>query len=137
VNENEQQLPTEARTALGKCFAHIRLARATELAQSGRFLEAEAVLVQNGELPEDPRALDLLARIAARQGRFSEARRRWEAAMRKDPANKGYVLCVERLTLPSQVCRFVARSQDTLLAVLVWATIALGVGALVLTFLCK
>ena len=70
MSEIPQLLPTETRTALQNCFAHIRLARATELVQSGRLLEAEAVLVQNGELPHNASELDLLARIAARQGRF-------------------------------------------------------------------
>jgi hypothetical protein len=50
VNEQDQQLPPQARAALDDCFARIRLARATELAQSKRFAEAEAVLSPNGEL---------------------------------------------------------------------------------------
>lgn len=37
--------------ALDKRFAQIRFARATELAQSNRFPEVEAVLVLNGEPP--------------------------------------------------------------------------------------
>jgi tetratricopeptide (TPR) repeat protein len=134
VNEREQQLPTQARTALQNCFAQIRLARATELAQSGRLLEAEAVLTHNGELPANVHDLDLLARIAARQGRFDEARRRWNAAIQIEPGNEIYRQCVEHLTPARRIGRLIANSQDTLLNILVWVTIVFGIGALVFTF---
>ena len=134
MNSETLQIPPEARVALEGCFAKIRLARATELAQSGRLLEAEAVLVQNGELPDTPGELDLSARIAARQGRFDEARRRWTAAMQREPENEVYLQCIEQLTPARRIGRLIANSQDTLLNVLVWATIALGVGVLIFTF---
>lgn len=134
MNEQEQQLPTQARTALQNCFAQIRLARATELAQSGRLLEAEAVLTHNGELSANAHELDLLARIAARQGRFDEARRRWNAAIQIEPGNEIYRQCVEHLTPARRIVRLVANSQDTLLNVLVWTTIAFAVAVLVYTF---
>jgi tetratricopeptide (TPR) repeat protein len=134
VNEYEQELPTEARTALQNCFAQIRLARATELAQSGRLLEAEAALAQNGELPHNASELDLLARIAARQGRFDEARRRWNAAIQIEPGNKIYRQCVEHLTPAGRIVRLIVNSQDTLLNVLVWTTAAFAVAALIYAF---
>ena len=134
MNEQEQQLPTEARTALQNCFAQIRLARATELAQSGWLLEAEAVLVQNGELPQNARELDLLARIAARQGRFDEARRRWNAAIQIEPGNEVYRQCVECLTPAKRIVRLIAHYQDTLLNLLVWGTIAFGIWVLFFAF---
>ena len=134
MNEQEQQLPIEARTALEKCFAQIRLARATELAQSGRLLEAEAVLAQNGELPHNAGELDLLARIAARQGRFDAARRRWTAAIQIEPGNEIYRQCLEHLTPARRIGRLIANSQEMLLNILVWATIAFGIGVLVFTF---
>jgi len=56
-----------ARATLDAYFVKIRLARATELALSKRFAEAEAVLSPNGELTDNPSELDLLARIAAQQ----------------------------------------------------------------------
>jgi hypothetical protein len=80
---------------LETCFAKIRLARATELAQSRRFLEAESLLAPNGELPGDPRELDLLARIAAKQEQFGKARQLWEIALQKSPANEEYSQCLE------------------------------------------
>jgi tetratricopeptide (TPR) repeat protein len=130
VNQQEQQLPPQARTALDKCFAQIRLARATELAQSKRFLEAEAVLMLNGELPDNPRDLDLLARIAAQQGHLSDARRLWEAALQKDPHNRVYEDCLQLLTeVQDAASRF-----DTLLTWLVCATILFSIGALLYAF---
>jgi tetratricopeptide (TPR) repeat protein len=134
VKENEQQLPTETQTALQNCFAQIRLARATELAQSGRLLEAEAVLARNGELPHDASALDLLARIAARQGRFDEARRRWNTAIQIEPGNEIYLQCLEDLTPARRIIRLIINSQNTLLNLLVCTTIAFSVAVLVYTF---
>jgi tetratricopeptide (TPR) repeat protein len=91
VNEQKQPDATDARAALQRFFSEIRLARATELAQSRRFREAEAVLIQAGKLSENPRGLDLLARIAAQQGQFEKARYRWEAAQRRTPNPTAYV----------------------------------------------
>ena len=134
MNEISQQLPTETQTALQNCFAQIRLARATELAHSGRLLEAEAVLAQNGELPQNASELDLLARIAARQGRFDEARRRWNAAIQLEPGNETYGQCLGHLTPARRIVRFIVNSQDTLLSIFVWTTIAFAVAVLVFTF---
>ncbi len=134
MNENPQSLPVEARTALQHCFGQIRLARAAELAQSGRFLEAEAALIHNGQLPQSAPELDLLARIAARQGRFDEARQRWNVALQMDPGNETYRQCIEHLTPARRVVRLIARSQDTLLFVLVWVTVAFGAAVLIYAF---
>jgi tetratricopeptide (TPR) repeat protein len=134
VNETPQQLPNETQTALQNCFAQIRLARATELAQSERLLEAEAVLAQNGELPRNASELDLLARIAARQGRFDEARRRWNAALQLEPSNTIYRQCIEQLTPARQVVRLLVHHHETLLNVLVWTTVAFAVAALIYAF---
>lgn len=134
MNEIPQLLPPETRTALQDCFAQIRLARATEFAQSGRLLEAEAVLAQNGELPRNANELDLLARIAARQGRFDEARRRWNAALQIEPENEIYRQCLEHLTPARRIVRLIVNAQDTLLNFLVWITIVFAVAVLVYTF---
>ena len=130
MNQQEQQLPAQTQTALEKCLAQIRLSRATELAQSKRFLEAEASLMPNGELPDNPRDLDLLARIAAQQGRLSDARRLWETALQKDPRNPEYEDCLQHLTeLQDAASRF-----DTLLTWLVCATVIFSIGALLYAF---
>ena len=75
----------------------LRLARATDMAKSGRFLEAESLLHPLGGKPEGARELDLLARIALRRWRLEKARRFWEAAMRAEPANEQYVKCLKKL----------------------------------------
>lgn len=134
MNNESQLLPTEVNAVLQNLFDRIRLARATELAQSGRLLEAEAALIQNGELPRSASELDLLARIAARQGRFAEARRRWNAALQIEPANETYRKCIEQLTAARQIGRLIAHYQDTLLNAVVWTTIAFGIVVLVYTF---
>ena len=59
----------------------LRLARAVELAQAKRLLEAEALLCPDGRLPHASEELDILARINVQQGRFDDARRRWEEAI--------------------------------------------------------
>ena len=130
MNEQEQELPAQTRTALEKCLARIRLARATELAQSKRFPEAEAALMPNGDLPDNPCDLDLLARIAAQQARLSDARRLWETALQKDPHNPEYEDCLQHLTeLQDAASRF-----DTLLVWLVCATILFSTGAMIYAF---
>ena len=77
-------------------FEELRLARATELAQSGRWLEAEALLTNSRE-PESAREMDLLARIAAQTRRYERAGIWWTAAHQKDPANGDYPKCIEAL----------------------------------------
>jgi tetratricopeptide (TPR) repeat protein len=134
VNEYEQQLPVETQLALQDSFDQIRLARATELAQSGRLLEAEAVLARNGELPPKAKELDLLARIAARQGHFDEARRRWNAAIKIEPGNEMYRRCLENLTPARRIARLIINSQDAMLNFLVWTTIAFAIAVLIHTF---
>ncbi len=134
MNQEQEELPTQARTALEKCFAQIRLARATELAESRRFHEAEAVLVQNGELPGDARELDLLARIAAQQAHFDEAHRLWQRAVELEPGNETYKQCLESLTLPRRIGRLIAVHQDELLNILALATVAFAIGTMICVF---
>jgi len=128
VSEQEQ-IPPEVRAALGKWFAQVRLARATELAQSKRFREAEAVLTFNAALPFDSRELDLLARIAANQQRFTEARRLWEAALQRELHNPLYQRCLKRLSEVEEQTVFA----DIVLACLAWALVVALV-ALVFAF---
>jgi tetratricopeptide (TPR) repeat protein len=130
----EEKFPQQARDAIEKCFAQIRLAHATELAQSERFLEAETALMPNGELPNNPRELDLLARIAARQGSFEDARRLWNKALRYEPDNEIYKQCIACLTPARRIPRLIERSLNTLLPILVWGTVALSIGVILYCF---
>lgn len=131
MNSETQQIAPEARVALEGCFAKIRLARATELAQSRRFLEAEAVLMLNGELPSNPQELDLLARIAAQQQQFPKARRLWEAAVQKSPASVEYAQCLERVRKMERTSELT----DKVLNYVVWVVVLSGIAAIAYSFL--
>jgi tetratricopeptide (TPR) repeat protein len=130
VNEQEQQLPLQARAALDDCFSRIRLARATELAQSKRFAEAEAVLSPNGELTDNPCELDLLARIAAQQEQFAKARRLWEAALQKSPENEEYSEFLERVRKWERTSGIL----DRVLNYVVWVVVLFSIAAIVYAF---
>jgi len=75
----------------------LRLARATDLAKSGRVLEAECLLRSSHGIPEGARELDLLARVAVRHRHHGKALLLREAAMRSQRSNKEYRGCVEKL----------------------------------------
>jgi type VI secretion system protein ImpK len=77
---------------LSECFNDMRLARATDLARTRRYLEAKTLLTPAGRPPTDPRELDLLARIAANQRRFLEAEQLWNEASKISPGNEAYRL---------------------------------------------
>ena len=101
----------------------MRFARATELARSRRFLEAEALLSPGGQLPDSTSELDLLARILAKQNHYREARRCWEAALKIAPRNEVYRSGIKRL---EQVEKFTKlRRKITLIggAILIVATL--------------
>src|SRR5437773_11900038 len=87
----------QTRDAVEECFDQVRFARATDLARSGRYLEAQGLLTHNGLLPETARDLDLLARIAALNRQWAAAGEFWMAALRKDPENQEYQRCLEAL----------------------------------------
>lgn len=95
--DQEEQAVRSIGNALAEFNRKLRLARATDMARSGRFLEAEALLRPFGEQPKDALELDLLARIAVQRWRFEEARSLWEAAIRSDPANEQYRKCIFKL----------------------------------------
>jgi hypothetical protein len=133
MSPEHEQWHLRTRAALDECFDQIRFARATELARSGRYLEAEALLSPNGQPSTTPRDLDLLARIAVLQGRTSDARRLWEAAVQRAPENPTYPECLHRLgDLPRFRITF-----DAILACLVWITIVLGMATLIYVFLLR
>ena len=95
MNQEQDQWPEQVRATLEECFDQIRFARAVDLARSRRFLEAEALLSTWGQLPDNPRDLDLLARMAAQQKQFAKARRCWESARAKDSHNDAYLSCLQ------------------------------------------
>lgn len=114
------------RNVLQQVFGEIRLARATELAQSERFDEAEAVLREGGYEPETAGELDLLARMAALQGNFDKARRLWNRALQLEPQNATFHSCLRSLTPGKQAERIIAFNESKL-----WNLFAVAVVILV------
>jgi cytochrome c-type biogenesis protein CcmH/NrfG len=130
LTEQDNQFPAQTGAALEKCFAQIRLARATELARAKNFNEAENLMTPNGELPDDPRALDLLARIAAKQEEFSKARQLWETALQKSPGNQEFSVCLERVRKLERTSALL----DTVVDYVVWPVVLLSIAAIVFAF---
>lgn len=89
-----------AANLLGK----IVLPQAVKLARSGHYLDAENLLLllvqEDGAQPE---VYDLLARIQAQQGRYTEAEISWSTALRLDPGNREYQLGLRRIRLQNGV----------------------------------
>src|SRR3954469_25018456 len=132
---NPQESPRSAvRDGLGNCFVEIRLARATELAQSERFADAAAVLMESGALPDSARELDLLARIAARQAHFQEARQLWTKASQLDPQNQTYTQCLKSLTPARQMARMIAKHESKLWNLLVLVIVVFVIVTLLSVF---
>jgi flagellar motor protein MotB len=79
------------------------LAKASELARSGRWEQAEDLLRQwPSEGPVPNAALDLLARIRAQQGRLFEAEALWTQASAADPGNERYKAALRRIARTRQ-----------------------------------
>lgn len=123
--DDQEKWAGELRRTLNECFDQIRFARAAELARSRRYLEAEGLLTPNGHASSNPKELDLLARIAAQQGRFDQARRLWEAAFRLSPNNSDYERAIQRAEAAE-------RSQQKRRKVVMIVLAALTVASLVL-----
>jgi len=130
VTDQNNQLPVQTRAALEKCFAQIRLVRATDLAQARRFHEAESLMTPNGEIPDDPRALDLLARIATKQEEFTKARQLWETALQKSPRSEEYLQCLNRVRKLERISSLL----DIVLKYGVWPVVVLSIAAIFYVF---
>lgn len=112
---SQQSLSAQStRNVLQQVFGEIRLARATELAHSERFVEAEAVLREGGYEPETAGEFDLMARMAAQQGNFDKARRFWNRALQLEPQNAKFQLCLRSLTPGRQAGRMIAVNESRL-----------------------
>jgi type VI secretion system protein ImpK len=130
MEPEQEQMRQETQAALDECFDQIRFARATELARAGKYPEAESLLSPPGQPAQVPRDLDLLARMAAQQGRYADARRFWEAALKIEPENNAYALCLEHLDQAKQG----AKSGDPLPNFLIVAAIVFGLAVLIYAF---
>ncbi len=74
------------------------LSRATVLAGRGQYADAENVLrdIENSG-PDASTTLDLIARIRAQQGRYSEAMVLWKKALELNPDNETYRAGIRRI----------------------------------------
>lgn len=71
--------------------------QASEWARRGALQHAEAFLrplMQNSNA--SPQALDLLAKVLAQQGRWTEAREFWERALMRHPTNESFRRAIQR-----------------------------------------
>ena len=109
-------------------FDQLRYARAVSLARAGHYLEAEGLLMPHGAMPATAGELDLLARIAARQGRFTSARRLWLAALEYAPDEAEYVECLQDLDLAERR----RRARMTLGLAIIWGVSVVLIGLLAL-----
>jgi tetratricopeptide (TPR) repeat protein len=115
--------------ALEEHFDQLRYARAAALARAGRYLEAEGLLTPHGVLPAAPHEPDLLARLAARQGRYDTARCLWRTALRSAPDDAKFVCCLEAIDHAEQrqwLARAVFRASFWIGLVLAIAWLVLG-----------
>lgn len=80
MNEDISGFSSTLNLLIEKFDMETRIARAAELALSNRLLQAEALLAPNGTLPRTWQEMDMLARIHVKQGRLSDALRRWHDA---------------------------------------------------------
>ena len=88
--QQEQKWAAQTRDTLTDYFDQIRYARAADLARSGRYVEAEALLSPKGEFPSSPKEIDLLARIAARQRDYDRAEELWKRAIAMTPGRESF-----------------------------------------------
>lgn len=117
----------EVRPAGDALLTEVVVARAADLARTGRYAEAESILVHLlGDPPRSAAALDLLARIHAQQGRWREAEALWQAAAALDPSNPAYAAGLRRLqrTAGQKAGRALSRPLLTGAAALVIVAIA-------------
>lgn len=80
--------PTEVESGDSSKYSDaLEFLSAFSLATSGRYDEAEAILMRAGYLPASSAELDLLARIAIQKADFKRARSCWEAALKIEPSH--------------------------------------------------
>ena len=71
------------------------VAFAAELARQGRHAKAERLLLSLPNEVVTPSVLDLLARVYAQLGRYSDAEAQWTNAIQLDPSNEEYLACLK------------------------------------------
>jgi len=95
---NGLQLDSMSTGEISLLVCQALLSKAASLARKGEYVAAAGVLraFTDKENPH-PRALDLLARIHAQQGRFSEAEACWQRALQIEPNHDSYLAGLKRI----------------------------------------
>ena len=84
----QPQTGTELVASMPAVISGLVLARAQSLAHNGEFKAAENVLQSLLDRAQwHLRAMDLLARIRAQQGRYQDAAELWDSVIQSDPSN--------------------------------------------------
>lgn len=109
----------------------LRVARASDLAISGRSLEAAALLESEGRVPTSWAELDLLARIRVREGKLADAFKLWTQGAALDPQERRARICLASLERFA-AAKFRRERQVYLLLWLSWSLAVVGVAVLVL-----
>jgi hypothetical protein len=95
------------------------------------------LLVEEHQIACSAAELDLLARIAAREGRFHKARQRWEAALHLEPDNETFRACLRGLTVARRFRLWLRNLLNVLFGLLVLSALVVGIGALLFVFAFK
>jgi hypothetical protein len=117
--------------AAADCFdLRMRLARASELALSGRLLEAEALLVSKECFPNTWDELDLLARIRVREGKLADALKLWGRVATVPTQSCRAHACIASLQNHA-TAKFKRERQMFIVLWALWSSAVVGVVALV------
>ena len=109
----------------------MRLARASELALSGRLLEAETLLVSKEPFPNTWEELDLLARIRVREGKFAYALTLWNRGASMPTRSARARACIASLQ-DYAAAKFKRDRQMFIVLWALWSSAVIGTVAVVL-----
>ncbi|MHC1739757.1 MAG: tetratricopeptide repeat protein [Anaerolineaceae bacterium] len=96
--EKQTSKPGSEQAAIWEMVEQTTIARAADLARSGKYKEAERSLLEamrSGKAT--PTLLDLLARIYAQQELWDKAESVWKQALQLDPENISYIEALKRV----------------------------------------
>jgi hypothetical protein len=117
---------------IGRFDHRMGLARASELALSGRLLEAETLLLSKERFPNTWEELDLLARIRVRQGKLADALRLWGRGATIPTHSSRAHACIASLQNYA-AAKFKRDRQMFIVLWALWSTAVFGVVALVMS----
>jgi flagellar motor protein MotB len=98
TNGSERQRDATPAGLLGALVSQAVLSKAASLARKGKYATAESLLEQLISSEKgSPDAMDLLARMHAQQGQFSEAEAFWQRALELEPNSEPYLAGLKRI----------------------------------------